>query len=104
MTQEEAEDIKRHFNVVTEGLRSEIRLIAEGHVALDQKIDRKNDEVRQEVHEFRAEARSELRLVAESLRRDIADFRREVQGEFRDVRALLRLTDIRLEKLEGQHF
>jgi hypothetical protein len=85
MTQEEAEDIKRHFNVVAEGLRSEIRLVAEGHAGLDGKID----ELRQNLLEFRSEARSEIRLVAEALRQEAADFRREVQGEFRDVRALI---------------
>ena len=113
MTHEEAEDVKRHFNVVAEGLRSEIRLVAEGHAGLDRRID----ELRQEAHEYRAEARGELQLVAGSLRSDMADlrtdlanlreemagFRREVHGEFRDVRALIRLSDIRLERLEGQH-
>ncbi len=67
MTPEEAEDIKRHFNVVAEGLRSEIRLVAEGHAGLDQKIDG----VRRELQEFRSEARSELRVVAEGLRSEI---------------------------------
>ncbi len=37
------------------------------------------------------------------IREEMASFRREVQGEFRDVRALIRLSDIRLERLEGQH-
>jgi hypothetical protein len=120
MTHDEAEDIKRHFNVIAEGLRSDIRLVAEGHAGLDRKIDG----VRQELHEFRGEARSEIRLVAEgqeALRQDAADFRLEVQGEFRDVRALIRLSyteledrvklverelvslKARLEEIEGQH-
>ncbi len=36
MTPSETEEIKRHFDVVAEGLRSEIKLVAE---ALDGKID-----------------------------------------------------------------
>ncbi len=65
---EQADDIKRHFNVVAEELRSEIRLVAEGHATLDRRID----ELRQEVHEYRNEARGQLQSVAGSLRNDMA--------------------------------
>ena len=130
MTHDDAEDIKRYFNVVSEGLRSEIRLVAEAHAALDLKIDG----VREELNEFRGNVRSETRLLAEGqqaqgkemagfrqemagfrqemtsfrqemagFRQEVADYHREVQGEFRDVRTLTRLYDTRLERIEGQH-
>lgn len=37
---------RRHFDVVAEGLRSDIRLVAEGVVMVDEKLDRFRDEVR----------------------------------------------------------
>ena len=33
------EEIKRHFDVVAESLKDEIKLIAEGHILLNKKID-----------------------------------------------------------------
>ncbi|MGH9369247.1 MAG: hypothetical protein ACRD3M_16420 [Thermoanaerobaculia bacterium] len=77
MTQDEMEEVKRHFGVVADGLRSDIRLVAEGHGVL-----------RSEIRAV-SEALSETR---EDLRSEIAQFRGEVQGEFRDVRAMIRLS------------
>jgi hypothetical protein len=37
---ESAQETRRHFDVVAEGMRSEIRVIAEGHAMLSEKIDR----------------------------------------------------------------
>jgi len=68
MTREESEEIKRHFGVVAEGLRSEVRLLAEGQVGLRQEFGG----MRQEFQEFREEMR---------------DFRQQVAGEFKEVRA-----------------
>ena len=39
MDHETAEEIKRHFNVVAEGLRSDIRLVIEGLVANTDRLD-----------------------------------------------------------------
>ena len=82
MTQDEMEQVKRHFGVVADGLRSDIRLVAEGHGVL-----------RSEIRSV-SEALSETR---EGLRSEIAQFRGEVQGEFRDVRAMIRLSYAELE-------
>ena len=43
-----ASETRRHFDVVAESLRSDIRLLAEGLVALDQKTDRLQNELREE--------------------------------------------------------
>ena len=40
MDEETAEDIKRHFNVIAEGLRSDIRLVIEGLGANTDRLDR----------------------------------------------------------------
>ena len=40
MDRETAEDIKRHFDVVSESLRSDIRTVAEGFVSPNERLDR----------------------------------------------------------------
>lgn len=79
MTRDEMEEVKRHFGVVADGLRSEIRLVAEGHAGLDQKLD----ETRQEMSEFR---------------REFLEFRKDVQVEFRELRALIKLSYVELDE------
>ena len=48
MENRQVEEIKRHFSVVAEGLRDEIRLIAEGVINLDGKFEREVTEFRKE--------------------------------------------------------
>jgi hypothetical protein len=50
--QEQVEEIKRHFGVIAEALRSDVRLVAEGHSV-----------IRREIQEFRGEVRDELKEV-----------------------------------------
>ena len=40
MNNEQVEEIKRQFNVVAEGLRNEIQLVAEGVANVSKKLDR----------------------------------------------------------------
>jgi hypothetical protein len=54
MDHETAEDIKRHFNVVAEGLRSEIRTIAEGLGATNARIDGILPRIAEEFRDMRA--------------------------------------------------
>ena len=56
-----AEETRRHFDVVGEGLRADIRAIAEGHVGLVERLDRFQQEVRRDLR--RVERRL-LRLEA----------------------------------------
>jgi hypothetical protein len=53
------EETRRHFDVVGEGLRADIRAIAEGHVGLVERLDRFQQEVRRD---FRRVERRLLRL------------------------------------------
>ena len=54
MNNEEIEEIKRHFGVVAESLRSDIRQIAEGHAVIRHELESQREEVRDEFKETRA--------------------------------------------------
>lgn len=69
MNQNEMEEIKRHFGVVAEGLRNEIRQVAEGVINLNEKFDR-----------------------------EISAFRHEVKEEFKEVRALIKFSYAELDQ------
>jgi hypothetical protein len=56
-----ATDTRRHFDVVAEGMLSKVQLVAEGLVALDEKVGRFHDEIRRE---FKKVDRRLLRLEA----------------------------------------
>jgi len=51
---ETADEIKRHFNVVAEGLRSEIRTVAEGLQGLRDEMSGEFRAVREEINEVKA--------------------------------------------------
>jgi hypothetical protein len=54
MDRETAEELKRHFNVVAEGLRSEIRAVADGVAATNERLDRLESRIGEEFNETRA--------------------------------------------------
>jgi predicted nucleic acid-binding Zn-ribbon protein len=51
MRHEEMEEIKRHFGVVAESLRSDIQQIAEGHAVLRHELQSQREEMRDEFKE-----------------------------------------------------
>ena len=53
MEKGEIEEIKRHFNVVAEGLEHKIQLVAEGITNVDKKMERLRQEVKEEFKETR---------------------------------------------------
>jgi predicted nuclease with TOPRIM domain len=53
-TDAHVEEIKRHFGVVAEALRSDIRQIAEGHSGIRHELQEIRDEFRDEFKEMRA--------------------------------------------------
>jgi transposase-like protein len=59
--QEQVEEIKRHFGVIAEALRNDVRQVAEGHAV-----------IRRELQEFRVEVREEIRDVRTLLRLSFA--------------------------------
>ncbi len=54
MNAEQMEEIKRHFGVVAESLRSDIRQIAEGHATIRHELQEHREEIRDEFKEMRA--------------------------------------------------
>ena len=48
-----AEQTRRHFDVVAEGMRADVRLVAEGVVSLAERVDRVEENLRQEIRETR---------------------------------------------------
>ncbi|MGH9368556.1 MAG: hypothetical protein ACRD3M_12870 [Thermoanaerobaculia bacterium] len=95
MDRETAEDIKQHFNVVAEGLRSEIRLLAEGLGGTNERLDR-----------FEAHVSAEFKLVREELgevkamiRLSFGELDRRIQSLENDVSSLR----ARLERLESRY-
>jgi hypothetical protein len=71
MDRETTDEIKRHFNVAAEGLRSEIRTVAEGVGAnterldrLEDRLDRFESRIVEEISEVKAMIRLSFALVA----------------------------------------
>ncbi len=54
MTDAQVEEIKRHFGVVVEALRSDLRQIAEGHSDIRNELQEIRDEFRDGFKEMRA--------------------------------------------------
>jgi hypothetical protein len=101
MDQETADEIKRHFNVVAEGLRSDIRVLAEGLGANTDRLDRL--ERRLDGFESRFDS-FESRFDGFESRFD--SFESRVTAEFTETRAMIRLSygelERRIVRLEGR--
>lgn len=54
MNDAQVEEIKRYFGVIAEGLRSDLRQVAEGHVGIGRELQEIRDEFRDEFKEMRA--------------------------------------------------
>lgn len=82
MDRDTADEIKRHFNVVAESLRSEIRTVAEGLVATNEKIDRLESRITEELGEIKAMIRlsfGELDRRIQSLEKDVDSLRARLE-------------------------
>ena len=82
MDRETADEIKRHFSVVAEGLRSEIRTVAVGLVETNEKIDRLESRITEELNEIKAMIRlsfGELDRRIQSLEKDVGSLRARLE-------------------------
>ena len=87
MDREIADEIKRHFDVVAEGLRTEIRVLAEGIAGTNERMDR-----------FQAEVAEEFREVKAMIRISFGQLDRRLTSLESDVSSLR----ARLERLEAR--
>jgi hypothetical protein len=104
MADDRADEIMRHFDVVAEKLESQIRVVAEGHSFLVNKLEA----VDQHIADARGELHSEIQVLADGqgvLRDEIKTFRNEVAGEFSELRSMIKFSyaelDRRIRTLEG---
>ena len=67
MEDKQVEEIKRHFDVVVEGLRDEIKLVGEGH-----------DIIRKEIQTLREEVKEEFKEVKSAIKFSYADLDRRI--------------------------
>ncbi len=76
MNAEQLEEIKRHFSLVSEVLRSDIRRIAEGHTTLCYELEEPRGEIRDELKETQAFSRlsfSQFDQHIDTLETDLSD-------------------------------
>ena len=85
------EEIKRHFNVVAESLRSEIRAVAESQAATNERLDHLEAHLEARIVEESSETRAMIRLSFGELDRRI----RSLEENVTSLRS-------RLEKLEAR--
>lgn len=82
MDRDTAEEIKRHFNVVAESLRTEIRAVAEAQTATNERLDRLEIRIGEESSETRAMIRlsfGELDRRIRSLETDVTSLRARLE-------------------------
>ena len=69
-----AEQTRRHFDVVAEGMRSDIRLVAEGVSSLAERVDRLEQNLREEIRETRSDLTALLTASYTGLDRRVRRF------------------------------
>ena len=87
MEKGEIEEIKCHFGVIAEGLRNEIRQVAEGH-----------DAIREEIKQFREEVKEEFKEVKAMIKFSYAELDRRIRTVEETVLSL----QARMERLEAR--
>ena len=104
---EENEETRRHFDVVAEGLRSDIRLLAEGHGALVEKVDHLDAKVdRLETKVDHLETRMDgletkvdhLETRMDGFEAKLDDFIVETRTNFDEVRASIKFSYAELDR------
>ena len=56
------EEIVHQFHIISEGLRSDVMQVAEGVVAVSEKLDRSHQDLRQEIQETRQEVLGAIKI------------------------------------------
>jgi hypothetical protein len=94
MTLEDHEETRRHFDVVAEGIRSEMRFLADGLAVTNEKLERLSNDTDRRFAETRADmaagfkvVRGEIQAVRTEMAEGFKAVRAEMAGEFEAVRA-----------------
>ena len=90
-------DSRRHFDVTAEGLRHEIRLVAEKVTGVDERLTREAADIRGEMRQGFADTQAMIKFSHAELDRRVTsleDGRRAVEETVADLQA-------RVERLEG---
>lgn len=85
MDRETVEEVKRYFDVVSEGVRGEVQAVAEGVGSLTERVESLTERV------------ESLTGRVASLETSVAGFRQEVRHQFTETQAM-----VRLEHLEAR--
>ena len=72
-----AEETRRHFDVVAEGMRADVRLVAEGVASVAERVDRVEENLRQEIRETRRDLTALLTVSYTDLDRRV----RRLEGD-----------------------
>jgi predicted nuclease with TOPRIM domain len=83
MSREEMEEIKRHFGVVAESLRSDIQQIAEGHEVIRRELQTQREELKDEFKDTKSLVRlsfSQLDQRVHTLESDVSALKSRVDG------------------------
>jgi len=83
-------EMRRHFDLSAEGIRSDIRFVSEAVAGLEEKVDRENEVTREEMRHGFSETQSMIRFSHAELDRRV----RALESALADVMA-------RLERLES---
>ena len=98
---EKAAESQRHFDAVAESLKSEIRVIAEGHGVLVEKIDglgTRMDRLETQVENFAIETRTNFEEVRAAVKFSYAELDRRVSH----LESTIASIDARVSRLESR--
>lgn len=90
-------ETRRHFDVVTEATRQEIRLVVEAVALVDEKLDREATEIRQEMRTGFTETQAMIKFSHAELDRRV----RTIEESQRTLEDALAALQSRVERLEG---
>jgi len=93
MTTEESEDIKRHFDVVAEGLESRIQLVTEGVSLVNERVDRLGDRLDSRMDRLETEMRHGFAELDGRMDR----LETETRHGFAELRSMIKLSYAELE-------
>lgn len=91
MDEAQMEEIKRHFDVVAEGLEHKIQLVAEGVTNLNEKFDREMTSLREENEQAHREILSAIKFSYAELDQRI----RVLESEFQTLKGRMDRLDAR---------